>query len=253
MCFRRRFLNLALLLFLLQASSFALAAHFGVGPMMVELNAANKTGLVKVNNVDNKPLQLQVRLFSWSQNSLAESVYEESDDLIFFPRLLEVKPGEERLIRIGVKSPPSEQEKSYVLFIEEMPAFQDNEVNTNKPKQTQIAVTGRFGVLVFVSPLLPKANAEIAKLELNQGRVSLTVNNPGNVHLTIPQIKFDQPGKFSKTIVGGTLLSGAARSYYVDIPADTCTALDELSVTLKTQFEKIAPVNSLRIDQAACH
>ena len=253
MCFRRRFLNLALLLFLLQASSFALAAHFGVGPMMVELNAANKTGFVKVNNVDNKPLQVQVRLFSWSQNNLAEKVYQESDDLIFFPRLFEIGPGEERLVRIGVKLPQSEQEKSYVLFIEEMPASQDNEVNTNKPKQTQIAVTGRFGVLVFFSPLLPKANAEITKLELNKGRVSLTVNNPGNVHLTIPQIKFDQTGKFSKTIVGSTLLSGAARSYYIDIPADTCTALDELSVTLKTQFEKIAPVTSLRIDQASCH
>ena len=111
-CLRHYFTNLTSTLALAFFCNIACAANFGVGPMQITLGQDSKTGLIKVSNNDANSLQLQVRLFTWALNAAGESVYEESEDLVFFPQLLNIQPKDNHLIRVGIKTPPAEKEKS---------------------------------------------------------------------------------------------------------------------------------------------
>lgn len=235
----------------------AFAANFGVGPMMVELGNAAKTGLVKISNVDASPLQLQVRLFSWTLGAQGESLYEESDDLVFYPHLLDIQPKEERLIRAGIKQPATDKEKSYMLFIEEIPQSQKRTLGDESlaasAKGMKVAVAVRFGIPVFVLPVKPEFNAEVSHIALDKGVLALTVKNTGNTHLVIPEIQLKSEGKFTKSVIGGTILSGSARDYRIPIPDDVCNALEQLDIVVKTRTEKLEPKAVFKIDKALCH
>lgn len=248
-------LRLLILLFGL-VPCIAFAANFGVGPMMVELGNAAKTGLVKISNIDASPLQLQVRLFSWTLGAQGESLYEESDDLVFFPHLLEIQPKEERLIRAGIKQPATDKEKSYMLFIEEIPQSQkrtlEDESLAASAKGMKVAVAVRFGVPVFVLPVKPEFNAEVSHIALDKGVLALTVKNTGNTHLVIPEIQLKSEGKFTKSVIGGTILSGSARDYRIAIPDDSCNTIGQLDIVVKTRTEKLEPKAVFKIDKALC-
>lgn len=252
-----RYLWILVFLFFSSTSVVVCAANFGVGPMQIELGLASKTGLIKVSNNDTNPLQLQVRLFSWASSATGESVYEESEDLVFFPQLLNIQPNDNHLIRVGIKTPSIEKEKSYILFIEEIPSSlkkssQDMQ-SADKPSQgMQIAVAVRFGIPVFVRPQKVQAKAEISGVSLDQGVLSLTVKNTGNVHLAIPQIQFSAQDKFSKNIPGRTLLAESERKYQLAIPEAVCNSMDELNILVKTTADKLEPASVFKINKASC-
>jgi len=224
---------------------------------MVELGSGAKTGLVKISNVDVHPLQLQVRLFRWTSGAQGESLYEESDDLVFYPHLLEIQPKEERLIRAGIKQPATHEEKSYMLFIEEIPQSQKktlgNESLAASAKGMKVAVAVRFGVPVFVLPVKPEFNAEVSQISVDKGVLALTVKNTGNTHLVIPEIQLKSEGEFTKSVIGGTILSGSAREYRIPIPDDVCNTAAQLNVVVKTRTEKLEPKAVFKIDKALCH
>ena len=256
-CLRHYFTNLTSTLALAFFCNIACAANFGVGPMQITLGQDSKTGLIKVSNNDANSLQLQVRLFTWALNAAGESVYEESEDLVFFPQLLNIQPKDNHLIRVGIKTPPAEKEKSYILFIEEIPSSlkkssQDTQP-ADKPSQgVRIAVAVRFAIPVFVKPQKVQTKAEISEVSLRQGVLSLTVKNTGNTHLTIQQIKLSAQGKFAKDIPGKTLLAETERSYQMTIPAEVCSSIDELSILVKTTTDKLEPASVFKIDKASC-
>src|SRR4051812_48428578 len=102
--------------------SIAAAGSFGVAPTRVDLGKGARSSLVEVSNDDTRKLSFQVRLFQWTQDAQGKDAYQENQDLIFFPPLFTVNPGDKRVIRVGLKgSAPPPGEIAYRLFIEEIP------------------------------------------------------------------------------------------------------------------------------------
>jgi fimbrial chaperone protein len=242
-----------LLLIVFMACNPVFAANYSVGPVVIELGKGVKTGSIKISNDDNKPLYMQVRLFSWAQNDEGKSVYQPDDSLVFFPRTMTIQPKESRLVRVGIKLPATTIEKSYVLFLEELLAPLDNQaLAEDRNKGTVIGIATRFGIPVYLKPLKENAAGVISAFSLNKGKASVVVANTGNVSLSIPKIQFYSADYFSEYIPGGVILAGATRSFNIAISQEVCNKLDKLDVTIKTRAPRLQLAASTTVNNAQC-
>lgn len=233
--------SLAFLFFLLYPSILP-AGEFSVSPIRIDFDKSVKTGVVTVTAEGADRLNLQMRAFEWTEDDQGKDVYTETKDLIFFPKIMTLSKGEKRTLRAGIDSPPAEKEKTYRLFVEEIPSRE-------KPEGVNISIMLRFGIPVFVKPLMEAPGAEMEKLEVSKGVASVTVKNTGNVHIVIDSIKLKGKNAagietFSQELAGWYLLAGASRTYTAKIPPEICGGMSRLyvevggeKVDLKKEFE----------------
>ncbi|MFP5306930.1 MAG: molecular chaperone, partial [Gammaproteobacteria bacterium] len=158
-------------------------------------------------------------LAEWSQDADGRDQYRDSRDLVYFPQIMTVEPQERRIIRVGTRLPPPERERSYRLFIEEMP-----EPDETRGKGTQVAVKLRFGVPLFVAPLEPQAAAVLERVELAHGELTVDVRNGGNRHVKVDGISVSANGSVIGETTGWYVLPGVVRSFTLPLPAEACAA-----------------------------
>ncbi|MDP1610660.1 MAG: fimbria/pilus periplasmic chaperone [Sulfuritalea sp.] len=238
---RRVGANLVLLLaFQLQA----VAGSFGVSPIRIDLDRSARNGAIAVtNDEDGAPLRTQLRLYEWTQDASGKDEYRESEDLLYFPRLMALEKGEQKLVRVGLRVPATTQEKTYRLFIEELPSPPP----PGAAPGARVAIAVRFGVPVFVKPMNEDIRGVIEKLELTKGSLRVVVRNAGNVHFTINAIAIASGDAHVKEVSGWYLLAGAMREHAIELPAETCGGLKRLDVTVKTdksEFKDALDVNA---------
>lgn len=211
----------------------AFAGDFRVYPIRLDLDRDAKSGAVKILNEGVSKLNVQMKLFEWTQDESGKDAYAESTGLIFFPRSMTVEPNEERVLRVGIKAPAVSREIAYRLFVEEMP-----ELKKPGGKGAQVAVAIRFGLPVFVRPVNAQTKGEITSAEVSKGVLNVTVENPGNVSFSISTIRVvgrDKGGKetFTRDMNGWYLLSGAKRLYSTPLEA-ACAGIERLEIEVKT-------------------
>ncbi len=226
----------------------ARGGEFRVTPIRLVFDARTKTGVITVTNEAEEKLQCQVKAFEWTQDAGGKDVYEETQDLIFFPKIMTVDPKSERVIRAGIKVPAVAREKTYRLFIEEIP-------EPKKAQGTAIAVAIRFGVPIFSQPVKEEASGVVERCDLAKGVVTVGLKNTGNVHLVINTVKLvgrDQKGgqTLAKDLSGWYLLNGASRTYSAPLARDACIRTATLDVEIVT--DKINLKHKLNTDASMC-
>lgn len=231
-------------LFALATMQPAGAGQFGVSPIRIDLDRSARSGAITVSNDEQAgPLRVQLRLFEWTQDAEGKDAYRENEDLLYFPRLMAMEKGEQKLVRVGLRTPPPEREKSYRLFIEELPAAPE-------PGGARVAIAVRFGVPIFLKPVQEEIRGEIEKLEMEKGVLRVGVRNSGNVHFTIKSIQAGSGEAFSKEAPGWYLLAGAAREHRIEVPAQDCARLRQIHVTVKA--EQLELKGTLAVNAAMC-
>jgi fimbrial chaperone protein len=224
-------------------------AQFTVTPVTVVFDKGAKTGVITVANDGSGKLHLQMKAFEWTQDQAGKDRYVETDDILFFPKLMIVNSKEQRLLRVGLKTAPGSTEKTYRLFLQEIPeASQDL-------SGTQIQVAIRFGVPIFVKPEIQKLDARMEALALDKGELKVTVRNDGNIHFVIQSVlvkAYDaaQTELFSKELTGWYVLAGNERSYATPIPAEICGSAARLSVAVKTNQASLD--DAVNVDKTRC-
>ena len=236
------------LLSILISSSFALCGEFRVTPIRLEFDRANKSGVVTVVNEGEEKLSVQMKAFEWTQDAEGKDQYTETNDIIFFPRMMALGKNEERVIRAGIKIPATSREKTYRLFIEEIPSPQ-------KTEGANIAITIRFGVPIFAKPIKEEFKGQIGTLGLSKGILNAHLLNKGNAHFIIHSVEIKgknskSEGIFSKDLSGWYLLNGASRIYSTPIPQEVCKDLSRIEVEVKTNRFNLN--GKLDVDQAMC-
>jgi len=241
--------TLCLVLLLIPAQAFP--AQWRVVPARVFLEREAKSSVITVVNEGDEKINLQVQAVEWSQDADGKDVYRETGDLIFFPRILQIGKGEQRLIRAGIKMAVPANEKTYRLFIEEIP-----QPKKSTPDSTQLTVAIKFGVPFFVRPVKDELGGELAKSALAKGVYSVTVKNTGNAHFRITDVSIQGKNAkgeetFASKLNGWYLLTGASRTYTAPIPQDKCSGTRQLAVTVATDT-KITLTGTLDVDKAQC-
>lgn len=232
----RLLMSLVTLLLCLVLSVWApglLAGEFTIVPLRVALDRAARSAEVTVRNGDKMPLRMQVEAMAWRQDADGQDRYESTDGLIFFPRAMEIPPGESRIVRIGVRATPVSREEAYRLFIEQLPP----PGQAAPPPGASLLVLLRVGVPVFVAPVQSERRGQITHLEMKGGQALITVANVGNVHFVADRVEMvalsrDGTRLHARQFPERYFLADTAKPLAAAIPRELCPQVAALEVVV---------------------
>lgn len=212
----------------------AMAGEFSINPLRVTLDRATRSSEIVVRNEDTAVMRMQVQAMEWTQDAGGADRYEPTDALVYFPRTMEIPPGESRIVRVGVRGAPATREDAYRLFIEELPPPPGSEPEGGG---AQLRIYLRVGVAVFVAPPQPERKAEIARLAMTGRRVDWEVRNTGNVFVRADEIELRGLGAdgrplFAYQVPERYFLAGVARPMQYEVPAAACAGLVAIEATV---------------------
>jgi fimbrial chaperone protein len=227
----------------------AYSSEWRVAPIRLDFDKGIKSGVITVSNDSAEKVYLQIKAAEWVQDAEGKDKYSETSDLIYFPKIMILDKNEEKVLRTGIKTLSVEKEKTYRLFIEEIP-------QPSKEEGASVAVAIRFGVPIFIKPEIEEARGEVEKIEISKGVLRAVVKNSGTVHLMISSINIKGKNKegnevYSKELSGWYLLNGSSRTYSTDIPQDKCKELEKVSFEVRTK-EEINFNGKLDVDKEMC-
>jgi len=223
--------------------AIARASSFQVNPIRITLTPQGSSSLLAVRNEGNERLRLQVDFYAWDQSKQGEMILNPTSDLVVYPALLTVDAGNERNVRVGTKSPVVSKEKSYRIFIEELPP-------AAKRVDSGIRILTRIGVPIFVQPQPPKPHALIESLAVHKSEILFEVINRGNVHFVPRAIRIkgtDSTGTnaLERNLDPWYILAGGSRQYRLEISPSDCSKMKNLTVEVELEEKSLRQQFSL--------
>ncbi len=225
-----------------------LAGEWRVSPISLDLGKDARSGVITISNDAAEKLNVQMKAMEWTQDAEGKDVYTDTNDIIFFPKIMTLEKKEERIIRIGMKSPALSREKTYRLYVEEIP-------EPRKAQTTSVAIAIRFGVPIFVKPLKEEQKGEISALTMSKGALTAVVKNTGTTNfritsLVIKGINGKGEQSFATELPGWYLLSGATRSHATTLSREACINTNKIEAEVKTTTISLS--GKLDVDKAQC-
>jgi len=211
------------------------AATFTVTPTRVLFSPATRSALVTLRNQGTEVVRLQLSMFAWDQRPHGEMQLTPTEDLVFFPTLLTLAPGDMRHIRIGPATPFASTEKTYRLFVEELPPLVT-------PAETPqgLRVLTRMGIPIFLQPAHVVQQGRIEGMAVRHGRLTFQVKNSGNVHFVEQAVRVrgfgpTEDSLFEHQEAGWYVLAGAWRTRELALPQEACARTRTLAVEVRME------------------
>lgn len=218
-------------------SGEAIAGGINVNPVQIHLSERAASALLTVSNQGERVLRVQLSVSAWDQDPKGEMVLSPTRDIIFFPTFLTLEPGKTGKVRIGTSSTFGAAEKSYRIFVEELPPLE------TEAQPGVVAVRTRMGIPIFLDPAEAKLKGEV-EAAIAGGRLTAEVRNGGNVHFVPTSIRVRGLGKegdlaFERGFDGWYVLPGGKRIYEAALPADVCRKIATLVVEARVGEELV--------------
>jgi fimbrial chaperone protein len=245
-----KLIQTTLALGLLCGAGRVLAAGLNVSPVQVSLTADEPRALITLRNEGDVEQRFQVSAMNWGEDPDKGMVLSPTEEIVFFPALLAVKPGEAKNVRIGTAAPlEGPVERTYRIFVEELPAAPKPEA---KPA---VRVLTRVGIPVFVAPQKPLEGRRVSAISLAAGKAALEVQNAGNVHFRVELVRLEGQDKsgakiFETQVAGWYVLAGGRKPYALEIPRADCARTRKLLAVVKAGDQELR--QSLDTPQGAC-
>ncbi|MCA1829251.1 MAG: fimbria/pilus periplasmic chaperone [Myxococcales bacterium] len=215
-----------------------LAAGLNVSPVQVRLTPEESKALVTIRNDGSAETRFQVTATAWDEDAVKGMVLTPTQDVVFFPALFALKAGETRNVRVGVTVPFGQVERTYRVFIEELPPRE-------KPSATSsVRVLTRVGIPVFVAPLKTLNDVKLSAIAVSPGKVAVDVRNAGNEHFRVDAVRLEAMAQggakmFEKQAPGWYVLAGGHKKYELEVPREECSRVRRLIISVKTEREEI--------------
>jgi fimbrial chaperone protein len=211
------------------------AATVHVAPTRLVLQAGAASTTVTIRNDGAAPIRFQVTAHRWVAGDGAAVTLEPTDDLVVYPTLLSIAPGERRVLRLASRTKGGDAERTYRLVLEELP----DPTETESPSGLQMLT--RLNIPVFASPAARRVQAS---LDAATGGSSLQVrlSNRGTVHVTAQRFAVTGRGRngaavWTRTLRPWYLLVSETRLEPIALTAEECAATDE--VVAEVEFEEL--------------
>ncbi len=228
----------------------AISADFTISPVRVFFVPGKKAEVVTIKNNSDEKLTIQLSSFLWEQDESASDKLTPTDELVLFPKIVSIEKKEERIIRIGIKTLSGKNEKTYRIFVEEVP-----EPKEKQPEGATLRTLMKIGVPVFISPLKTEFSGKVAKGSLKNGVLSFSIKNEGNVHFIVHfanLVGMDEKGGevFKKELAGWYVHQGKEKPFSTEIPKDTCLKIKTIKINVDT--DRMAINDSLAVTPEMC-
>jgi len=231
--------KLILFALLVFPAQMVFSAGFRLVPLKLFFDAGNTSSSLKIVNDSKDNVTVQLEAKSWSQDSEGKDVYSATSDIIFFPKIVNIGPEDERVIRVGYQGGPvTDVEKSYRLFVQELPIEQPGEV--------AMKFVVRMGIPVFVRPGEDKQEWNTASIGMMKDGVALRVNNEGNRYLQVSSMhaigKNNEGGvAFNSEKQGWYVLAGQGRNFILPVKKQECikSASINMDVTVNKEMRNL--------------
>jgi fimbrial chaperone protein len=224
----------------------ASAATFTVDPTQIFLSSRTGSVLLTLRNESTETLRFQLTVFEWTQSPTGQMQLEPTEDIVFFPSLLTLKPSEMRRVRVGSATGQDTREKTYRIFVEELPPVE---------KTTEgVRVLTKMGIPIFIRPLKEVATATLNNVRQDDGTLRFTLTNSGSVHVMPQNIKVrglaGSNTAFERVLEGWYVLAGGRREFDMAFPKDACAQVT--SIVVDIQFASAKLQEQLQTPNGAC-
>jgi len=193
----------------------ATAASLQVAPTSLQLTPRQNADALWLTNSGTAPVQVQVRVFEWRQDTGQDQLLP-TTDLQVSPPMQSLAAGQQQLIRVvrSVPEAPASQ-RAYRVIVDELP--------TVDPRRTGMQFVLRYSMPVFVQPGVdgPLDHAlQVRLTRLDDGRPALEVHNRGNSYAQLADIGLgpvDRPQIIHPGLLG-YVLGGQTMRWPLDVP-----------------------------------
>lgn len=229
---------MALALGLLCGAGRARASGLNISPVQVWLSPDTSKSLVTLRNEGPGDARYQVSTMAWDEDARSGMKLAPTEDIVVFPTILELKAGETRSLRLGTVVPFGPIEKTYRVFLEELPA-------PEKPQaRSTVRVLTKVGIPIFLAPVKALEDIRLSSVSLGKAGASLDVQNTGNVHFRVDHVRMEGFGQggarlFDKQAQGWYVLAGGHKRYDLEIPKDACAKVRKLVLSVKTDRDQV--------------
>jgi len=206
------------------------AASLRIAPTILSLIAPDSAATLTLRNEDARPVNVQMRVFRWSQDDGADRL-EPTTDVVASPPLTTLAPNSDYLVRVvRVTKAPVVGEESYRLLVDELP-----ERAKRRPGTVNFVL--RYSIPVFFSN--PEASpADVSWALRPRGKAAvLTAKNTGDRHLRISDLNIADGDRAIAARDGlvGYVLSGASMQWPLSLAGGNLVA--GRSVALSAQSD----------------
>lgn len=218
-------------------------AHAGaidVAPISLTLSPKVTSGMLALTNKGNEPVRFHITAFQWEQKADGEMVLTPTKDVVFFPAMMTLNPKEARNLRVGVTVKPGDVERTYRVFIQELPPL----ALTTEEQASTVRVLTKMGVPVFVEGTSAKPTPSLSGLTMSGQRLTFDVKNTGNAHFRTEKLvvkaKDDSKVIHTQELEGWYVLAKGVRRYDVALPREICDSLKSIDVEMKTNHGAVS-------------
>jgi fimbrial chaperone protein len=188
--------------FLLAGQASLRAATLQVEPVLIDVAAPGAASTVTLRNDGTAPVNVQIRVFRWSQTDGKETL-EPTEDVVASPPAVTLAPQTNYVARVvRVTKRPVSGEESYRVLIDQLPA-------ASQQRGHSVKLLMRYSIPVFFGASDRRDAAVAWTAAVSGNKVKITARNDGDRRIRIASLNLrDGKGKtvsFSKGLVGYVL------------------------------------------------
>ena len=226
----------------------ASAAPFSIAPLSVSIGTV-PYGDVVIRNTAAEEESFSVRAFAWSQDEYGHSQLSPATQLLAFPALFTLAPGDSQRIRVGrsfqTLSPSGES--AYRLYITQLPP-----ARLSAAAHGGVALQERVDIPLFDgTPLDGAPLPAIAGVHSGNGVLNVDLTNQGEVHTApspVEAIGYDAAGRrvWSGEKQAWYVLAHARSMVTIELPLQACRQITRLHLQwlAKTAAPAVADIGS---------
>lgn len=181
------------------------AASLQVQPALVDVVAPSAASTVTLRNTGPAPINVQVRVFRWSQTD-GEERLEPTEDVVASPPAVALAPNTDYVARIvRVVKRPLAGEEAYRIFVDELP-------DAAQPRTNAVKLLVRHSIPVFFAAPDRTAAAVTWSIARQGDRFMISAENKGGSRLRVSALSLRDGAGRSVTLGSGLVGYALGRS-----------------------------------------